>query len=403
MSEWRDTTLGAFAPFQYGKSLPESRRNPAGSVSVFGSNGTVGLHDVGLLEGPTIIIGRKGSVGEVHYSTQPCWPIDTTFYVEEAAHRDLAFTYYMLKDLRLQRLSGDSAVPGLNRETAHRQPVAVPPLDEQVRIGAALRTFDELIENNRRRIELLEQMAQASYREWFVRFRYPGHEHVSLVDSPLGPIPGGWNETQLAQVATIVRGRSYRRHELVDDGGLPFVNLKCMMRGGGFRRDGLKRYGGEHNTDQRVREGDIVLAVTDLTQGREILARATLVPRLAEEAGVISLDVVRVVPHDPGDRLALFFALRHTDFADRVKEFANGSTVLHLSPTHLAEGRIVWPPAALREQFTQLVEPFLKQAEDLADSTDRLAGVRDLLLPKLVTGQIDVSGLQLDALVESAS
>jgi type I restriction enzyme S subunit len=279
----------------------------------------------------------------------------------------------------------------------------LPPIEYQDRICEVLDALDEAIENNRRRIELLEQMAQAIYREWFVNFRYPGHEDVPLADSPLGPLPEGWRACPLTDVAAIVRGRSYRRQELLDSGGVPFVNLKCMMRGGGFRRDGLKRYDGKYTSEQQVRQGDIVLAVTDLTQGREILARATLVPRLDDEFGVISLDVIRIVPKDPEDRLAVLFALRCTDFPDRVKEFANGSTVLHLSPRHVATANVIWPVESLRRRFTSTVEPMLNQCDDLSDAAQRIIEMRDLLVPKLVAGRIDVSSLDLNALVESVA
>jgi type I restriction enzyme S subunit len=145
-----------------------------------------------------------------------------------------------------------------------------------------------------------------------------------------------------------------------------------------------------------VGAGDIVLAVTDLTQGREILARATRIPRLGEAFGVISLDVVRVVPHDPADRLALLLVLGSSDYPDRVKKFANGSTVLHLSPDHVAEGLIVWPAPHLRRRLVDVVDPILAAVDDLNDSADRLALMRGLLLPRLVTGQVDVSHLDLD-------
>jgi len=237
-------------------------------------------------------------------------------------------------------------------------PVSVPDLRTQRWVVDILGALDDLIETNRRRSALLEEMAKAIYREWFVRFRYPGNGDSALVDSPLGPIPEGWRPCPLNEIATVVRGRSYRKHELVDAGGLPFVNLKCMIRGGGFRRDGLKRYVGQYKLEQRVAAGDIVMAVTDLTQGREILARASLlVPRLGEEFGIISLDVVRVVAHRLDDRLALLFALRCTDFADRVKEFANGSTVLHLSPDHVADATVLWPSECLRRRFIEVVQP----------------------------------------------
>lgn len=274
-------------------------------------------------------------------------------------------------------------------------PIRLPDLATQHAVVDVLGAIDDLIESNRRRIELLEQIAQAIYREWFVHFRYPRHEEATFVDSPLGPIPDGWEVTALHEVAEVVRGRSYRKHELVNVGGAPFINLKCMRRGGGFRRDGLKRYQGMSNADQRVRPGDIVLAVTDLTQQREILARATLVPRLGEDFGVISLDVVRVVPNERDDRLALLFALQCSNFADRVREFANGSTVLHLSPTHVAQGVVPWPAEPLRRQFVRVIEPIISLVEVLEEAAECLSAARDLMLPKLVSGQIDVSELDL--------
>ena len=85
-NEWQTTTVGEFAPFIYGKSLTASKRNPEGQVPVFGSNGIVGWHDTAWTDGPTVIIGRKGTIGAVHYSPVPCWPIDTTFFCWQRRH-----------------------------------------------------------------------------------------------------------------------------------------------------------------------------------------------------------------------------------------------------------------------------------------------------------------------------
>ena len=288
----------------------------------------------------------------------------------------------------------------LNQDIVRRIDLRSPfPLETQRRVVEILGAIDDLIENNRRRIALLEQMAQAIYREWFVHFRYPGHEDDELVDSALGPIPAGWNVRNVHEVATIIRGRSYRKQDLVEAGGVPFINLKCMERGGGFRRDGLKRYAGLFKPEQETRPGDIVLAVTDLTQGREILARATLVPPLAEGPGVISLDVAKIVPIDDDDRIPLYALLRFSDFASRVKEHANGSTVLHLSPDHVAEADVLWPAAAARGRLSDVMTATHAQSGSLGEAVGRLESLRDLLLPKLVTGAIDVSRLDLDALL----
>lgn len=402
MSEWRETTLGAVCELKRGYDLP-ARERVAGGVPIVSSSGITGYHSTAKVRGPGVVTGRYGTLGDVFFIVEDFWPLNTALYVRDFKGNDPHFVAALLQSLDLGRNDGAAAVPGVNRNHLHLLPVLCPDTITQRRIGLLLSTLDALIENNRRRTDLLEQMAQAIYREWFVCLRYPGHEDVTIVDSPLGPIPEGWEVQQLKKVSTVVRGRSYRKHELVESGGVPFINLKCMLRGGGFRRDGLKRYSGVYKADQRLNGGDIVLAVTDLTQGREILARATLVPRLAEDFGVISLDVSRIVPNEPDDRLALFFALRCTDFSDRVKEYANGSTVLHLSPTHVAEGQIVWPPRELRRKFVEVVHAMVDQVDELNDAGERLGVMRDLLLSKLVTGQIDVSDLDLDALSDSVA
>jgi type I restriction enzyme, S subunit len=296
-----------------------------------------------------------------------------------------------------------AAIPRVVLKDFQRCEIPLPPLEVQRRITSVISSLDDLIENNRQRIALLEQMAQAIYREWFVHFRYPGHEDDELVDSPLGPIPVGWRVRPVEELAAVVRGRSYRKRELVEEGGVPFINLKCMERGGGFRRDGLKRYAGPFKPEQLTSAGDIVLAVTDLTQSREILARATLVPRLSEESGVISLDVVRLVPKSVEDRIPLFAVLRYSDLADRVKEHANGSTVLHLSPDHVAAALIIWPSEPARRRAADLLGSMYSLCDELSDAADRLSSIRDILLPKLVTGAIDVSKLDLDALLEESA
>ena len=117
-----------------------------------------------------------------------------------------------------------------------------------------------------------------------------------MVDSELGPIPEGWEVNKVDTVADIYRGRSYRSADLVEENSLPFLNLKCVDRDGGFRRDGLKRYAGRYKDTQTAKPGDIIVAVTDMTQERRIVARAARVPEIGEEMLVFSMDLIKVMP-----------------------------------------------------------------------------------------------------------
>lgn len=147
VNEWENTTVKEFAPFRYGKALKKSQRNQSGTCPVFGSNGIVGWHDAAIADGPTVIIGRKGSAGMVHYSPVPCWPIDTTFFVTGSDPILVRFIYYVLKMLKLEELNSDNAVPGLNRDVAHSQPLKIPvDISEQRAITTLLGQVDETID-----------------------------------------------------------------------------------------------------------------------------------------------------------------------------------------------------------------------------------------------------------------
>ncbi len=413
MTDWREISLGEIVNIYDYKRVPLSSAERAGRTGpypYYGAQSVIDHIDDFIFDGRFILVPEDGE--NLRSRKLPIANFaEGKFWVNNHAHIIQAkpglandrFIQSALEALDIAPFVTGAAQPKLSQANLRRIRIAVPPIHYQEAIGRFLDDLDDLIENNRRRVGLLEQMAQAIYREWFVHFRYPGHENVPLVDSPLGPIPEGWDARRLHDVATVVRGRAYRKAELVVIGGQPFVNLKCMLRGGGFRTGGLKRYAGPFSLEQKVVSGDIVLAVTDLTQQREILARATLVPDLGSDFGVISLDVVRIVPGDSLDRLAIFSLLRWSDFSERVKEYANGSTVLHLSPTHVSNGLMLWPSADVRLQFTRIIEPTVGHIDSLGAANDSLSSLQDLLLPKLVTAEIDVSGLDLDALAESVA
>ena len=160
---WPEVVLGDVCEFKYGKSLPATNRSGSGSP-VFGSNGQVGSHDVALTSGPTIVIGRKGSFGEVHYSPARCWPIDTTYFIDEqVTDCDLRWLYYRLRGLGLTDLNRAAAVPGLNRDDAYRQPLLLPPIEEQRRLAAVLDHADALRTKRREALAVLNTLAESIF------------------------------------------------------------------------------------------------------------------------------------------------------------------------------------------------------------------------------------------------
>jgi type I restriction enzyme S subunit len=164
---WFTCTIGDICIFNYGSGLSEKKRR-SGEIPVYGSNGIIGYHDEALVHEPGIIIGRKGTLGKVFFSRVPFYPIDTTFYITTGKDYHLQFLYYLLRTLGFEKKSTDSAVPGLNRELAYGTPILLPPLSIQHRIAEILRALDDKIECNRQINKILEQMAMALYKHSFM-------------------------------------------------------------------------------------------------------------------------------------------------------------------------------------------------------------------------------------------
>ncbi len=166
-NEWPLVRIGEICIFKYGKSLPDAARS-GGSVPVFGSNGIIGKHDLALTAGETIVIGRKGSHGEVNFSPVPCWPIDTTYYVDKTStDTDLTWLRYRLEAAGLNQMNRAAAVPGLNRDDAYRVKVLLPPLPEQRRIAAILDQAEALRTQRRTALALLEALTQSVFIDMF--------------------------------------------------------------------------------------------------------------------------------------------------------------------------------------------------------------------------------------------
>ena len=181
----------------------------------------------------------------------------------------------------------------------------------------------------------------------------------------------------------------------MEEGGHPFLNLKCLDRDGGFRSSGIKRYQGPYKETQTATEGDIVIAVTDMTQERRIVAHAARIPRMEEPLSVISMDLVKIVPKEGIYSEYLYGILRHSSFADEIKQHANGVNVLHLTPNRIGEYEFYIAPKELRQSYMEIIGPCQEMCDILQLKNANLRRTRDLLLPKLISGELDVSELDI--------
>jgi len=196
MSTRAKIPLSDFITLQRGFDLPTARRKE-GNVPVIASTGIAGYHNEAKVKGPGVVIGRSGSIGGGQYAANDFWPLNTTLWVKDFKGNNPRFTYYLLKGIDFTRFNAGAGVPTLNRNHIDNLCVSNFIPAEQARIASILSAYDDLIENNLQRIKILEEMAQTIYREWFVKFRFPGHEKVRMVDSPLEDSGGvGRNDTR---------------------------------------------------------------------------------------------------------------------------------------------------------------------------------------------------------------
>ncbi len=377
--------LGDVLTLQRGFDLP-ARDREEGPFPIVSSAGVTGWHASAKADPPGVVIGRYGSLGSVHWITGPYWPLNTALWVKDFKGNDPRFVSYLLRTVAVDG-STASAVPGVNRNHLHRIPVRVASVATQRRTASVLAAFDELIEINERRIKCLEDLARSLFQAWFGGNASPMFSRATGSCASIGDF------------CTVTRGRSYRRDELSETGGVPFLNLKCVGRGGGYRASGLKRYTGRFKDAQRAFRGDVLVAVTDMTQERRIVAQAFRMPELHESFAVASLDLVIVRPESEALRAYLYAYLRYSDFASRTRHFANGANVLHLATERILEDRVLVPDEETATTFARAIDPLLTQREFIEHANRRLARARDLLLPRLVTGRLDISDIDLGDLL----
>lgn len=169
MTQWQTFPLGAAIELAYGKSLPKGSRVESGGIPVYGSNGITGWHDTAVVNGPSVIVGRKGSAGAVQFVDGPCFPIDTTYYAlpREGFDFDIKFLFYLLRQLDLSRLKTATGVPGLTREDAYRETIPVPPLLEQRRIVDLLSRAEGIVRLRREAEKKAAELIPALFLDMF--------------------------------------------------------------------------------------------------------------------------------------------------------------------------------------------------------------------------------------------
>lgn len=286
-----DFTNTMYVPDEYYDKLKNIRKPHKGDIlySVVGSFGI-----------PILVKENKKFVFQRHIAIlRPNTKKVNTDYLFQLMRSS---SFYAVAD----NLAVGSAQRTISLTSLRRTLINLPEKDIQQKIGSILSQYDELIETNRRRIAILEEMAMRTYQEWFVHFRFPGHENVEFVDG----LPKGWEYKQLGKVIEFDRGCSYTSEEIDVLEGINLINLKNIQAYGGYNYNGLKLFGGKYKKQHVVEQGDLVMGVTDMTQDRRTVGAVALIPKY-DSVSIISTDLVKVRSKIPNIFLYCMFRFGH--------------------------------------------------------------------------------------------
>lgn len=367
-------TLGDLCELKYGKSLPATQRQH-GPATVYGSNGPVGTHSEALLSGPAIVVGRKGSYGEVHYSDGDLWPIDTTYFVDRSATKcDLRWLYHLLKYLPLTTLNKAAAIPGLSREDAYRLPVTKPPLDEQRRIAAILDKADALRRKRKHAVELLDGLAQSIFLEMF-------GEHIFGASEA--------HLREIGEIADLQNGAYYPAEQYTgSQDGIEMVHMSDAFYGS-VRRGNLKRVNCVASDIRKYRllPSDVIIARRSLNL--EGAAKPCLIPNSPEPLIYESSFIRARCNQDTITAIYLYHYLSHPFVRKKyLNPYITQSTISGINQSNLSRVKIFVPHISKQNLFLSYVASVENENNKMTDQLDLKESLFSSLQHRAFTGQL---------------
>ncbi len=297
------------------------------------------------------------------------------------------FIYYWLKATSHEILGRvDEAAHGTKRIQTDRLlslPIRVPSLKVQRNIASILSAYDDLIENNQRRIKILEGMARSLYREWFIYLRFPDHDKVKMVPSTLGPIPQGWELMKLGDIADVNRAQINPR-TAPDE--VHYIDISSVSPG---QIDSITTYlfaEAPGRARRIVQHGDILWSCVRPNRRSHALV-------MQPDQGTIASTGFAVLTATKVPFTFLYFATTTDDFVTFLSNNATGATYPAVTATTFEDAVLLIPPLPLLKKFGEATIPMAEQIHILQRQNQNLRRTRDLLLPRLLTGQVHIEAL----------
>ncbi|MCU4549328.1 restriction endonuclease subunit S [Acinetobacter baumannii] len=374
MKGFNETTLGQILMFQRGFDITKKEQT-FGRIPIVSSSGISSYHSEFKVEGPGVVIGRKGTLGTVHFIAQNFWPHDTTLWIKDFKGNDPKFIYYFLQTLHLEKFDTGSSNPTLNRNHVHKIKVLFPNIVIQKKIAAILSAYDDLIENNKKRIQILESMAEELYKEWFVRFRFPNWENTEFEKG----VPKAWDIKSLDELAAYINGYPFSPDDWGNE-GLPIIKIKELNNGvcsdtPYFSNDLSEKY--------RINSGDILFSWSG----------SLIVQRWSNGSGWLNQHLFKVVPNQIMTLELFFYHLKNS--IPYLEVLTTGATMKHIKRKELKQVKVLVPSEDVQIKFRNFIEPLWKELDLLSSQLKILINLKSDLLPRLISGKLSVQDLDI--------
>lgn len=331
-----------------------------GAIPVFGSGGYMLSISSFLYDKPSILLPRKGTLSNIqYYNKGKFWTVDTCFY--SMINEQLCDGYYLFRYLRsldLSRYDTGASIPSMTQKTYNSMKIFLPSLLIQQKIASILSTYDTLIENNNRRIRLLEQMAENLYKEWFVRFRFPGHEKVEMENG----LPKGWKVEKLGEYANISTGKC-NREDAEEDGIYPLFD----------RSQEIKK------SNNWIKDCEAIIVPGEGT---------SFIPRYYKGKFNLHQRCYCIEPTIEYTGFYLFYSIMLN--RKYFLSVATGATVPSLRQNNFTNMKLVIADMKVIRKYNKIANIISLQIDKLAHQNTLLTRQRDLLLPRLMSGKLEV-------------
>lgn len=350
-----------------------------GPYPVYGSGGIMRYVSEYLYDGEAILLPRKGTLSNIQYAKGRFWTVDTTYYaIVNKNKADTYFLYYLLNHLDLSGLDSGASIPSMTARTYYSTKINLPNLVTQKRISKIMSTYDELIEANNRRIELLEQTAQELYKEWFVRFRFLGYENAIFENG----LPEGWKIKRMNEFCYVTDG-THDTPKLVDV-GVPLVTGRCIS-------SGFVDFDAAYNISEADHEG--IKKRSGLKSGDILFSNIGTVGNCC----IVNYDrefsvknVIIFKPETMRDTVYLYYWMTSSTMQEIFAAQTNGASQQFVGLTFMRRYKLLVPKDDILEAFADKVLPIVEQKRLLHQKNLNLAAQRDMLLPRLMSGKLEV-------------